>query len=83
MLILEMQPESFDDQEEVAFTGGGIRGWTSSIFRLPEVMLALPLSSSTWGHPTYWHLDFIYFVCFYDYLLFLFDSYNVMKIRCI
>lgn len=75
MLILEVQPEaaeSFDDQEEVVFTGGGIRGWTSSIFRRPEVMLALPLSSSTWGHPAYWLLNFIYFVCFYDYLLFSF-----------
>lgn len=83
-LLCEIQPEaaeSFDDQEEVAFTGGGVRGWMSSIFWLPEVMLALSLRSSTWGHPTSWLLIFIYFVSSYDYLLF--DSYNVMKIRCI
>lgn len=52
MLILEVQPEaagSFDDQEEVVFTGGGVRGWMSSILRLPgEVVLALPLSP-TWA----------------------------------
>lgn len=74
---------SFDDQEE-AFTGGGVRSPVSSSFCLPEVMLALPLSSLPGAilH-TYWLLTFIYFVSFYDHLLFPFDSYSVMKLRCI